>query len=278
MAAYSKVDMGVRGVYDKRNKLNDLTGKEWLRSSRSVWTSRRCALDADAFEHPAPFLVKDVKRLIEIFTKKGERVADVFMGSGTTVLAAALCGRHGIGIDLNPEYCSLARRRLAKSKVRKNMYDVIEGDSLNLIDDLDEIDYCVTSPPYHNILRNSGLGVRHDGSQRRQGVDYYSDSPDDVGNKATYLEYLESLRDIMTKLYGKLGRRRYCTVVISDFTVNKKETNAHGDAIGLMQDIGFEFVGCMILVQDSKPLYPFGYPYAFKINHVHQYLLNFRKE
>ena len=66
-------------------------------------------------------------------------------------------------------------------------------------------------------------------------------------------------------------------MIISDFTVDKKEVNAHGDMISLMVDLGFEFVGNIILVQDSKPLYPFGYPYAFKINHAHQYLLNFRR-
>ena len=31
------VDMGARGVYDKRNQLNDLTGKEWVYFTNSVW-------------------------------------------------------------------------------------------------------------------------------------------------------------------------------------------------------------------------------------------------
>ena len=121
------------------------------------------------------------------------------------------------------------------------------------------------------------MGVRYDGSQRRQGVEYYSESGNDVGNKKTYTSYLESVTKIMQELYNRLGDKKYCTVIISDFTVNKKETNAHGDMIGIMQNTGFEFVGNTVLVQDSKPLYPFGYPYAFKINHVHQYLLHFRK-
>lgn len=33
------VDMGERGVYDKRNKLNDLTGKEWVYFTNSVWVT-----------------------------------------------------------------------------------------------------------------------------------------------------------------------------------------------------------------------------------------------
>ena len=49
------------------------------------------------------------------------------------------------------------------------------------------------------------------------------------------------------------------------------------NVIRLMQKIGFEFSGSVVLAQNSKPLYPFGYPYAYKINHHHQYILNFRK-
>lgn len=265
------------GIYDKRNKINDLTGKEWLQMSKSVWTSKRCALDKDAFEHPAPFLVEDVKQLIRFFTKKNDQVLDMFMGSGTTIISSVQTGRYGIGIELNKEYCKLAKRRLRQLKISRNDYTIINGDSLTKMKTIKHVDYCVTSPPYHNILKNNGLGLRHDGSQKRQGVEYYSDDPNDVGNQRTYAKYLKSLKNIMSELYKKLGDKKYCTIVVSDFTVNKKETNAHGDITSLMQSIGFEFVGGIVLVQNSKPLYPFGYPYAVKINHTHQHLLNFRK-
>ena len=272
-----KLPRPTRGVYDKRNKINNLTGKEWLQMSKSVWTSKRSSLDKDAFEHPAPFLVEDVKRLIRLFTKKNDYVLDMFMGSGTAVISSVQTDRFGIGIELNKKYCMLAKKRLRNLKISKDRYTIINGDSLPEIKKLKRIDYCVTSPPYHNILKNNGQGVRHDGSQRRQGVEYYSEFINDVGNQQTYKKYLSSIKGIMNELHAVLGKKKYCTIVISDFTVNKKETNAHGDMITLMQNIGFEFVGDIVLVQDSKPLYPFGYPYAFKINHVHQHLLNFRK-
>jgi DNA modification methylase len=146
-----------------------------------------------------------------------------------------------------------------------------------LIRELPEFDYCVTSPPYHNILRNKGGGVRHDGSQTRQGVEYYSEYPDDLGNQESYQEYLKLLQEIFKEVYKKLRNNKYCTIIISDFTVDKQETNAHGDVINVISDIGFTFIGTIVLVQDSKVLYPFGYPYQFRINHVHQYILNFLK-
>lgn len=266
------------GIYDQRNRVNDLTGKEWLQLSKSVWVSERCAEDKEAFKHPAPFLIKDIKKLIRLFTKKNMVVLDPFMGSGTTLITSALEGRKCIGIDLSKKYCKLAESRLKKLKIKKNgRIKIIRGDSLKKIPKINMIDYCVTSPPYHNILRNKGGGIRADGSQRRQGVEYYSEDQEDVGNQKNYTDFLILFGKIMKEVYNKLNTNKYCSIIISDFTVNKKETNAHGNIINLMQEIGFEFSGAVVLMQNSKPLYPFGYPYAYKINHHHQYILNFRK-
>ncbi len=74
MTTFSKkknsVDKGDRGIYDKRNKLNELTGKEWLPSTKSVWISKKNVIDKDAFEHPAPFLLEDIRRLVKFFYGK----------------------------------------------------------------------------------------------------------------------------------------------------------------------------------------------------------------
>lgn len=268
--------------YDKRNVLNDLTGKEWLLLTKSVWLSEKCANDKFAFQHPAPFLINDIRKLIRFFTKANMTVLDPFCGSGTTLVASSQENRKGIGIDLNKKYCQLTQTRLQGLRLEKNQ-QILYGDSLKKISEIEgEIDYCVTSPPYHNILRHNGAGLRNakDKNVRngsRIGVEYYSNDKRDLGNQADYKDFLRLLKGVMVKVYKKLRDKKYCSIIISDFTVNKKETNASGDVIRLMQDIGFSFEGTVVLVQDNKPLYPFGYPYAYKINHHHQYILNFRK-
>jgi DNA modification methylase len=272
-----------KGKYDKRNKLNDLTGKEWLKLTASFWLSEKCADDKDAYNHPAPFLVKDIQKLISMFTKKEMRVLDPFCGSGTTLLASTLLNRYGIGIDLNTEYRDLAIDRLSKKDINEfRDFEYFLGDSNDILENLNNIDYIVTSPPYHNILKNKGGGIRKENKKgyrngSRIGVDYYSDLPNDLGNKESYDDFLQSFHSIMSKCFNALNNKKYCSIVISDFTVNKKEVCVQGDIVRLMQEIGFEFVGTIALLQNNKPLYPFGYPYAYKINHHHQNIINFRK-
>lgn len=268
--------------YDKRNTLNDLSGREWLLLTKSIWISEKCADDKFAFQHPAPFLINDIRKLVKFFTKKNMTVLDPFCGSGTTLVACATENRKGIGIDLNKKYCQMSRKRLREVKLKNNQ-QIICGDSLKKIPAIKgKIDYCVTSPPYHNILRHSGGGLREikDKDVRngaRIGVEYYSNDKRDLGNQMQYKDFLHLLKEAMTEVYKKLRDKKYCSIIISDFTVNKKETNASGDVIRLMQEVGFGFDGAIVLIQDNKPLYPFGYPYAYKINHHHQYILNFRK-
>jgi DNA modification methylase len=271
------------GKYDPRNKLNDLTGKEWLKLTKSFWMSEKCLDDKMALNHPAPFLIKDIEKLISLFTKSGMTVLDPFMGSGTTGIAAHNLNRECIGIDLNVEYYNLAMERYNLIGLDNQAIQYIVGDSLEEIEHVPTIDYIVTSPPYHNILKNKGKGTRSDKSKKgyrngaRQGVDYYSDLPNDLGNQETYEKFITMLSDIFQACYLKLNDNKYCTIIISDFTIEKKEVCVQSDIVNMMKEIGFEFVGTTILLQDNKPLYPFGYPYAYKINHMHQNIINFRK-
>jgi site-specific DNA-methyltransferase (adenine-specific) len=64
-------------------------------------------------EHPTQKAVSVMEPLVTAFSHEGDLVLDPFAGSGTTCVAAALNGRRTLGIELEPRYCELARRRLA---------------------------------------------------------------------------------------------------------------------------------------------------------------------
>lgn len=270
------------GKYDERNTLNELDGRSWLLLTKSFWISESSPEDKAAYRHPAPFMIKDIEKLISMFTKQGMTVLDPFVGSGTTLIAASNLGRKGIGIDLNEEYHQLFIERIAENtKMPESCYLV--GDSLDILDSINNVDYIVTSPPYHNILRNNSKGTRNNTGKSyrmsaREGVEYYSDLKNDLGNYDQYNDFIAALKAIMEKAYHCLRNKKYASIIISDFTVDKKEVCVQSDIVRLMQDIGFHFVGTTVLLQTVKPLYPFGYPYAYKINHHHQNIISFRKE
>lgn len=62
--------------------------------------------------HPAPFPIELPKNCILATTAKGDIVLDPYMGIGTTAIACKGLGRRYIGIEINLEYCEIARRRV----------------------------------------------------------------------------------------------------------------------------------------------------------------------
>ena len=54
---------------------------------------------------------------IKAGSKQGDIVLDPFMGSGTTALVAQGLGRKWIGIELNPEYIEIIKRRTAQTEL-----------------------------------------------------------------------------------------------------------------------------------------------------------------
>ena len=70
--------------------------------------------DIEARKHPAVFPNKLAKDHIYSWSNKGDTVLDPMCGSGTTLKMAKELGRNYIGIEISPEYCAIAEKRLAQ--------------------------------------------------------------------------------------------------------------------------------------------------------------------
>lgn len=79
------------------------------RNRRSVWTVNTRPLKEAHFATFPPDLIKPC---IKAGSSKGDTVLDPFLGSGTTGLVAQELGRQWIGIDLNTDYCELAKQEI----------------------------------------------------------------------------------------------------------------------------------------------------------------------
>lgn len=62
--------------------------------------------------HPTEKPVELLRILIESSSSLGETVLDPFVGCGSTIIAAMLEGRRGVGIELEPRYFEVAKQRM----------------------------------------------------------------------------------------------------------------------------------------------------------------------
>ncbi len=67
-----------------------------------------------------------LERIIEISTDPGDFIVDPFCGSGTTLVAAQLMGRGGLGIDISEDALNIARSRL-ENPVKSNSQLLVKG-------------------------------------------------------------------------------------------------------------------------------------------------------
>jgi DNA modification methylase len=264
------------------NKLNDLEAKEWIPETVSVWVQRGLGKGHEHAQierqHPAPFSFQDIARLVRFFTKAGETVLDPFVGIGSTLKAAALEGRHGIGIELNKKYAKLAKQRLSseidQSVLLSNPQQVIQGDARKAISKIkkDSVKLVVTSPPYWNILHKTD----HKTKQERVAHELdtqYSDDPADLGNILDYSAFVSELGSILALTRECLVAGGHLCLVVGDFRHKSNYFMFHADIAHEMEKHGFTLKGIKILYQKHKRVFPYGFPYSYVPNMHHQYIV-----
>lgn len=274
-------------VYDLNNMLNDLTSKEWLTETVTVFTQKGLGAGSKDAQieklHPAPFSFQDVAKLMKFFTKEGQSVLDPFAGVGSSMKACAFENRIGIGFELNEKYTALANERIQTEVPDtfpyKNKQRFINGDCRKLIKDIekDTIDFIITSPPYWNILET----IDHKVKQNRVANDLdvkYSDDELDLGNISTYEEFIGELSRFFDECSNCLKSKKYLVIIISDFRKKDKYHLFHSDLAQAIEKLGnFNLKGIRILHQKFKSIYPYGYPFSFVPNVHHQNVLILQK-
>lgn len=89
---------------------SDITPEEFIEWTNGLWTFN--GESKKKIGHPAPFPLELPRRCIKLFSYVGDLVLDPFAGSGTTLLAALMCQRRSIGIEIDGDYCDLAKQRI----------------------------------------------------------------------------------------------------------------------------------------------------------------------
>jgi DNA modification methylase len=114
-------DKGTHKKSGRRENI-DITAEEFKSWVMGRW-SFPPEKNMQVYGHPAMFPEELPRRLMKLFSYRDDIILDPFNGAGTTTLVASREGRRFIGIDLSPQYCDTARRRL-----RSTLTGVGEGD------------------------------------------------------------------------------------------------------------------------------------------------------
>ena len=302
------IDKGERGFYHKKNPLNDLTGKEWIYFtnsmletdfendeefrnwlnyiSDSVIDTRYSTGGEDSFEHklrkehPTPKPPQLMRDIISFFTKEEQTVLDPFMGVGGTLLGASIINRNAIGIDLDKKYIDIYKEVSKKLgfKIQKTyVKDAGEIDKIKTLSDI-TVDAIITDPPYANMMSKAKTGGDKTKKDDLGSSTPFTSNENDIGN-LDYFEFLDSLKTILEKSLAMLKDRGYLILFTKDLQPTKEHHNMlHSDIVVKLSEIeNLNYKGFKIWYDKSLNLFPYGYPYSYVSNQLHQYILIFRK-
>jgi len=275
----------------QNNRLNDLSGAEWL-----FWTSTlyETSFPPDAThrlrkEHGAMKPPELMAEIIRFFTKENQVVLDPFAGVGGTLLGAALCGRHAVGIELNPRWIEVYLRlqrefvsagdRLVKREENPDGAAItgrmVAGDCLTVMRGMEpeSVDAIVTDPPY-------GWGHGPTGFKHETNFAMLNETAaDDFGNADNLGEYLGLIRKFGLAAARLLHSGSYLVMIIGDRYKDGEYIPLGVMTADTLRATGFQFKGMRLWWNKAtqRPLKPYAIGSVFVPNITHQNILVLRR-
>ena len=203
-----RLERGVKKV--KTSNINDINLHRWKEQTDiitdSLWVlPKRDGTGAHLGWYWGNFIPQIPHQLMLRYTKRNDWVLDPFLGSGTTLIECRRLGRHGIGIELNPEVATRAAELVEREKARHSARTgIFTGDSrtIDVRQPLDamgakQVQLLIMHPPYHDIISFSG-------------------DENDLSNATNTDLFLKMFGDVVDNIDPLLERGRYFALVIGD--------------------------------------------------------------
>jgi len=223
-------------VVRKTKPYNDIDLNKWKEydhiETGTLWTFASRAKGAGhKFEYHGNFIPQIAQQLYTRFTKPGDVVLDMFLGSGTSAIEAANMGRRCIGVEIKSDLAKYVKEKFTEDQLEE-LIQVVNGDSssnnivskinkaLKKFDD-EKAQLLVLHPPYADIIKFSNL-------------------EDDLSNCSTTETFLEKFKQVAKNGYDCLEDGRYAALVIGD-KYSKGELIPLGfQCMQMMNEVGFK--------------------------------------
>lgn len=200
------------------------TGTLWLFPSRAKGAGHK-------FEYHGNFIPQIASQLIERYTKPGDVVLDMFLGSGTSAIEAVNMNRRIVGVELKEELASYVAEKFTPA-ARQNSVQIINGNSGStevrekISDALqhwgkEKAQLLVLHPPYADIIK-------------------FSDKQEDLSNCSSTEQFIDMFCDVAQNGYDFLEKGRYAALVIGDKYAKGELIPLGFLCMQIMNEIGFK--------------------------------------
>ncbi|HSA06510.1 MAG TPA: DNA methyltransferase [Candidatus Gastranaerophilales bacterium] len=192
---YNDIDLNNWKEYDHIN-----TGTLWMFNERAKNNGHK-------FDYHGNYIPQIAEQLYNRYTKPGDIILDLFLGSGTSAIEAVNLGRKCIGVEIKPDLTEKVRQKL-KEIDQNNLTEVIcensasENLCLKINDVLEKLgnekaQFLILHPPYADIIK-------------------FSDKKTDLSNCASTAEFLDKFAMVAENGYKCLENGRYAALIIGD--------------------------------------------------------------
>ena len=278
-----------RGFYDLANQLNDLTGKEWVFSTKSVIPkgfppSFQLKLRNQLGGQKPPELCES---LIRTFTKEGDFVLDPFCGVGGTLIGCHLSNRIGIGVEINKDWIDIYHSICDLESIEPQ--EMIYGDSRGILKNFidkkrNKFDFILTDIPYWKMdVVEKSKGTYKKVGEDSKGIYSKKSKLSRFSSDSKYLERKKEdwellINDVFSDCFSLLKPGSYCAVFIGNMYYKGRYFLLNADIARILGQIGFILKGEIVWYDVNKKLHLYGINYSWIPSIVHQFIMIFRKE
>ncbi len=229
----------------------------WSFPERGVWATHKSYYRGN-------FAPQIARNIIEMYSRKGDKVLDPMVGAGTTLIEAKLLARNAVGIDINPDAVKLSAEAIRFKHKPASRQEVKIGDARDLsFLKNNSIDLVLTHPPYMNIIKYSNGEIEGD-----------------LSNIGSLPKFCDEIEKIAAQLFRVLKPDKYCAILIGD---TRKGRHFVPLAFSVMQrflKVGFVLKEDIIKIQHNCTMTGRWRPKALKGGFyliMHEHLFVFRK-
>ncbi len=150
-------------------------------------------------------------QMIRRYTKEGDTILEMFMGSGTTLFECEALSRNYIGFDINEEIISFVENKMIDSRNITffiHNSSISDGEQVNFYvsEDLNKlnkshVDHIIIHPPYFDIIK-------------------FTSKEEDLSNSASVNQFINKFVQSLENCYKYLSPNKHFSLVIGDIYKN----------------------------------------------------------